>query len=78
VILDVATRPRGIEVVFLDTQYHLAEALWYVERVKERYDLTRPSMEPLGPRRPVADRHRRMLRECGSEPLAGQRASRRG
>jgi len=25
--------------VFLDTQYHFAETLWYVDQVRERYDL---------------------------------------
>ena len=25
--------------MFLDTQYHFAETLWYVEQVRERYDL---------------------------------------
>ena len=48
-----AHRRRGaapcpsIEVVFLDTQYHFAETLWYVERVRERYDLNLTIMEPL-------------------------------
>ena len=37
----------GIEVVFLDTQYHFAETLWYVERVRERYDLNLTVMQPL-------------------------------
>ena len=36
-----------IEVVFLDTQYHFAETLWYVERIKERYDLNLRVMRPL-------------------------------
>ena len=48
VLIDVATRAvPGIEVVFLDTQYHFAETLWYVERVRARYDLNLTVMEPL-------------------------------
>ena len=40
VLIDVAVQVAPeIEVVFLDTQYHFAETLWYVERVRERYDL---------------------------------------
>ena len=40
VLIDVATQVAPeIEVVFLDTQYHFAETLWYVEQVRERYDL---------------------------------------
>ena len=39
-----------VEVAFLDTQYHFAETLWYVEQVKARYDLNlnviRPEREP--------------------------------
>ncbi|MDQ1379582.1 MAG: phosphoadenosine phosphosulfate reductase, partial [Actinomycetota bacterium] len=31
----------------LDTQYHFAETLWYVERVRERYDLNLTVMQPL-------------------------------
>ena len=39
-LIDVATQVvPEIEVVFLDTQYHFAETLWYVEQVRERYDL---------------------------------------
>jgi len=48
VLIDVANNAvPGIEVVFLDTQYHFAETLWYVERVRERYDLNLSVMEPL-------------------------------
>ncbi len=48
VLVDVASRAApGIEVVFLDTQYHFAETLWYVERVRERYDLNLTVMQPL-------------------------------
>ena len=50
VLLDVAVKAvPDIEVVFLDTQYHFAETLWYVDRVKERYDLNLRVMEPLIP-----------------------------
>jgi hypothetical protein len=38
VLIDVATQVvPEMEVVFLDTQYHFAETLWYVEQVRERY-----------------------------------------
>jgi phosphoadenosine phosphosulfate reductase len=48
VLVDVAAKAApGIEVVFLDTQYHFAETLWYVERVRERYDLNLTVMQPL-------------------------------
>ncbi len=51
VLIDVATQVvPEIEIVFLDTQYHFAETLWYVERVRERYDLDlrviTPRIEP--------------------------------
>jgi phosphoadenosine phosphosulfate reductase len=50
VLIDVASKVApGIEVVFLDTQYHFAETLWYVERIRERYDLNLRVMEPLVP-----------------------------
>ena len=40
VLIDLAMQVApDIEVVFLDTQYHFAETLWYVEQVRERYDL---------------------------------------
>ncbi|HEX5614627.1 MAG TPA: phosphoadenosine phosphosulfate reductase family protein, partial [Acidimicrobiia bacterium] len=48
VLLDVAVRVvPDIEVVFLDTQYHFAETLDYVEQVRARYDLNLRVMEPL-------------------------------
>lgn len=51
VLVDLASKVApGIEVVFLDTQYHFAETLWYVERVRERYDLNLTVMEPLVPK----------------------------
>jgi phosphoadenosine phosphosulfate reductase len=51
VLIDIATQVvPEIEVVFLDTQYHFAETLWYVEQVRERYDLNlrviTPQIEP--------------------------------
>jgi phosphoadenosine phosphosulfate reductase len=50
VLVDLASKVApGIEVVFLDTQYHFAETLWYVERIRERYDLNLRVMEPLVP-----------------------------
>ena len=48
VLIDVAVKAvPEIEVVFLDTQYHFAETLWFVDRVRERYDLNLTVMEPL-------------------------------
>ena len=48
VLIDVAMQVAPeIEVVFLDTQYHFAETLWYVEQVRKRYDLNLRVMEPL-------------------------------
>jgi phosphoadenosine phosphosulfate reductase len=48
VLIDVAYNAvPDIEVVFLDTQYHFAETMWYVDRVRERYDLNLTVMEPL-------------------------------
>lgn len=47
--LVVSVAPE-VEVVFLDTQYHFAETLWYVEQVRARYDLnlrvTSPTIAP--------------------------------
>lgn len=40
VLVDVATKVApDVEVVFLDTGYHFAETLWYVDQVRSRYDL---------------------------------------
>ncbi len=51
VLIDVAMQVvPDIEVVFLDTQYHFAETLWYVDQVKERYNLNLRVIEPLVPR----------------------------
>jgi phosphoadenosine phosphosulfate reductase len=50
VLIDIAVKAvPSIEVVFLDTQYHFAETLWYVDRVRELYDLNLTIMEPLVP-----------------------------
>ena len=47
VLIDVAVQAvPDIEVVFLDTQYHFAETLWYVEQVRARYDLNLTVMRP--------------------------------
>jgi len=51
VLIDLAAQVApGIEVVFLDTQYHFAETLWYVEQVRKRYDLNLRTMTPEVPR----------------------------
>ena len=48
VLIDVATKASpGIEVVFLDTQYHFAETQWYVDRIRDQYDLNLTVMQPL-------------------------------
>ncbi|MGH8976429.1 MAG: phosphoadenylyl-sulfate reductase [Acidimicrobiia bacterium] len=50
VLIDIAVKAApSINVVFLDTQYHFAETLWYVERVRELYDLELTVMQPLVP-----------------------------
>jgi phosphoadenosine phosphosulfate reductase len=47
VLVDLAMQvDPSIEVVFLDTQYHFAETLWYVEHIRKRYDLNLRVMEP--------------------------------
>ncbi len=47
VLIDIATQVvPEMEVVFLDTQYHFAETLWYVEQVRERYDLNLRVISP--------------------------------
>src|SRR5262249_56858988 len=47
VLIDVAAQVApNIEVVFLDTQYHFAETLWYVDEVRKRYALNLRVMEP--------------------------------
>lgn len=53
VLIDVAEKAApGIEVVFLDTQYHFAETLWFVEEVRRRYDLNLRVVHPLEDVRP--------------------------
>jgi phosphoadenosine phosphosulfate reductase len=48
VLIDVAVSVKpDIEVLFLDTQYHFAETLWFVEQVRARYDLNLRVMRPL-------------------------------
>jgi phosphoadenosine phosphosulfate reductase len=48
VLIDVAVKVAPeLEIVFLDTQYHFAETLWYVEQVRERYDLNLRVMTPV-------------------------------
>ncbi len=48
VLIDVAVQVApDIDVVFLDTQYHFAETLWYVEQVRKRYDLNLRVVSPL-------------------------------
>ncbi len=40
VMIDLAAQVSPeIEVTFLDTGYHFAETLWYVEQIRKRYDL---------------------------------------
>ncbi len=47
VLIDIAEKAApGIEVVFLDTQYHFAETLWFVEQVRRRYDLNLRVVHP--------------------------------
>ncbi len=51
VMIDIVYKTvPDVEVAFLDTQYHFAETLWYVEQVKARYGLNlnviRPEREP--------------------------------
>jgi len=48
VLLDIAVSVKpDIEVLFLDTQYHFAETLWFVEEVRARYDLNLRVVKPL-------------------------------
>ena len=51
VLIDLAMQVAPeMEIIFLDTQYHFAETLWYVEEVRKRYDLNlnvvRPAIDP--------------------------------
>jgi len=48
VLIDIAVSVKpDIEVLFLDTQYHFAETLWFVEEVRARYDLNLRVVKPL-------------------------------
>jgi len=47
VLIDIAVGVKpDVEVLFLDTQYHFAETLWFVDEVRRRYDLNLRVMEP--------------------------------
>jgi len=53
VLVDLAAQVApDLEVVFLDTGYHFAETLWYVEQVRRRYDL---DLVVVGPDLPADD-----------------------
>ena len=48
VLIDIAVGAvPNLEVLFLDTQYHFAETLWYVEEVRKRYELNLTVVKPL-------------------------------
>jgi phosphoadenosine phosphosulfate reductase len=54
VLVDLASQVvPELEVAFLDTGYHFAETLWYVEQVRKRYDL---NLKVIGPDLPADDR----------------------
>jgi phosphoadenosine phosphosulfate reductase len=47
VMIDLAAKVApGVEVAFLDTGYHFAETLWYVEHLRKRYDLDLTVVSP--------------------------------
>ena len=47
VLIDLVSQVApGVEVAFLDTGYHFAETLWYVEQVRSRYDLNLSMITP--------------------------------
>lgn len=47
VLIDIAVSVKpDIEFLFLDTQYHFAETLWYVEELRKRYDLNIKVVSP--------------------------------
>ncbi|HEU5300694.1 MAG TPA: phosphoadenylyl-sulfate reductase [Acidimicrobiia bacterium] len=51
VLIDLASQVApDLDVVFLDTQYHFAETLWYVAQVRARYGLHLRIIEPDVPR----------------------------
>ena len=66
VLIDIATQVvPEIEVVFLDTQYHFAETLWYVEQVPRALRPQPARDQPADrARQPLADRPRRVLRDA--------------
>lgn len=48
VLIDIAVGVKpDVEIVFLDTQFHFAETLWFVEHLRDRYDLNLRVVEPL-------------------------------
>jgi phosphoadenosine phosphosulfate reductase len=48
VLVDLAMQVApDLEVAFIDTQYHFAETLWYVQQVRRRYDINLTVVEPL-------------------------------
>jgi phosphoadenosine phosphosulfate reductase len=47
VLIDLVSQVApGVEVAFLDTGYHFAETLWYVEQVRSRYALNLSMITP--------------------------------
>ena len=47
VLVDIAVGVKpDIEFLFLDTQYHFAETLWYVEQLRARYGLNITTVHP--------------------------------
>ena len=47
VLIDLVSQVApGVEVAFLDTGYHFAETLWYVEQIRSRYDLNLSMITP--------------------------------
>lgn len=47
VMIDIVYKTvPDVEVAFLDTQYHFAETLWYVEQIKARYGLNLNVIRP--------------------------------
>jgi phosphoadenosine phosphosulfate reductase len=65
VIIDMAVQvDPDVEILFLDTGYHFAETLAFVDEVRKRYDLNLQIQAPM----PEADGFR-----CGSEGCCEQR-----
>jgi phosphoadenosine phosphosulfate reductase len=62
VLIDIATTvDPGIDVVFLDTQYHFPETLVTLERIWDRYDL---NLRIMRPDLPLDDRWRNDVDGC--------------